>query len=86
MYMPEKNKNHQITLTDFSQSCGVSLDPNNEWIVLANNMPWEKIEAKYAALFPSETGRPATPLRTALGVLIIKKRKGLSDRKVRRNH
>lgn len=82
MYMPEKNKNHQITLTDFNQSCGVSLDPNNEWIVLANRMPWEKIEAKYAALFPSETGRPATPLRTALGVLIIKKRKGLSDRKV----
>ena len=40
------------------------------------------METKYAAMFPSKTGHPATPFRMALGVLIIQKRKKLSDRGV----
>lgn len=35
MYIPEKRKNHQITLFDFNQSCGMELDSDNEWIRLA---------------------------------------------------
>lgn len=45
-------------------------------------MPWDKMEVKYAALFPSRIGRSATPLRMALGILIIQKRGKLSDRAV----
>ena len=82
MYIPEKRKNRQITLFDFNQSCGMELDSNNEWIKLAHAIPWSKMEAKYVAMFPSKTGRPATPFRMALGVLIIQKRKKLSDRAV----
>ena len=82
MYIPEKRKNRQITLFDFNQSCGMELDPINEWIKLAHAIPWSKMEAKYVAMFPSKTGRPATPFRMALGVLIIQKRKKLSDRDV----
>lgn len=82
MYIPEKRKNHQITLFDFNQSCGMELDPHNEWIRLAHMIPWAKMEIRYAAMFPSKTGHPAAPLRTALGVLIIQKRKKLSDRAV----
>lgn len=66
---------------DFNQSCGMQLDPNNQWIQLANRIPWEKMEGRYAALFPSRTGHPATTLRMALGIWIIQTRKGLSDRK-----
>ena len=40
------------------------------------------METKYAAMFPSKTGRPATPFRMTLGVLIIQKRRKLSDRAV----
>ena len=40
------------------------------------------METKYVAMFPSKTGHPATPFRMALGVLIIQKRKKLSDRAV----
>ena len=36
MYIPEKRKNRQITLFDFNQSCGMELDPINEWIKLAH--------------------------------------------------
>ena len=82
MYIPEKRKNRQITLFDFNQSCGMELDPNNEWIKLAHALPWSRMETKYAAMFPSKTGRPATPFRMAFGVLIIQKRKKLSDRAV----
>ncbi len=40
------------------------------------------MEVGYAAIFPSKTGHPATPLRTALGILVMQKRKKLSDRAV----
>lgn len=82
MYIPEKRKNRQITLFDFNQSCGMELDPDNEWIRLAHALPWSRMEIKYVAMFPSRTGHPATPFRMALGILIIQKRKKLSDRAV----
>ncbi len=82
MYIPEKRRNHQITLFDFNQSCGMELDTENEWIKLAHAIPWGRMEKKYEAMFPSKTGHPATPLRMALGILIIQKRKKLSDRTV----
>ena len=43
MYIPEKRKNRQITLFDFNQSCGMELDPNNEWIKLAHAIPWSRM-------------------------------------------
>ena len=82
MYIPENRKNRQITLFDFNQSCGMELDSANEWIRLAHAIPWGRMETKYAAMFPSRTGHPATPFRMALGILIIQKRKKLSDRAV----
>lgn len=37
----------------------------------AQSIPWDKIEAKYADLFPSETGNVAKPLQLALGACLI---------------
>ena len=78
--MYKKQTEHQISFFDFNQSCGMQLDASNEWVRLADRIPWETIEERYAAFFPSHTGRPAKPLRVALGALIIQKRKNLSDR------
>lgn len=69
-------------LVDFNQSCGMQFDPENEWIKLEHAVPGNKMEVTYAALFPSRTGHPATPLRMALGMLVIKKRKKFSDQAV----
>lgn len=80
MYQPAKYSNHQYSFTDFNQSCGMQLDKTNEWVRLADRIPWHKMEAKYVAMFPSHTGRPAIPFRMALGVRVIQKRKKLSDR------
>lgn len=82
MYIPEKRQNHQISISDFNQSCGMELDSHNEWVKLADVIPWNKMEKKYASMFPSKTGHPATPFRMALGILIIQKRKKMSDRAV----
>ena len=77
-----KYRTHQITFNDFNQSCGMQLDPNNEWVKLADSIKWGQWEAEYAAFFPSEKGNPAKPFRMALGALLIQKRKGLSDRRL----
>ena len=71
---------HQISLFDFNQANGLELDKSNEWVRLADRIDWAAMEKKYAEMFPSKTGRPAIPLRMALGSLIIQKRKQVSDR------
>ena len=68
---------HQLSFYDFNQSCGMQLDPSNEWIKLAERIPWDVCEEMYAEMFPSKT---TLPVRVALGSLIIKRRKHLSDR------
>ena len=82
MYQPESRKTHQISFMDFNQAYGINLDKTNEWVKLAERIPWSEMEGAYKDMFPSKTGRPAVPFRMALGVLIIQKRKGLSDRAV----
>ena len=78
MYKTEKSV--QMTFEDFNQSCGMKLNVQDEWIVVANGIDWAAIEERYMALFPSKRGRPAVGARMALGALIIQHRAKLSDR------
>ena len=72
--MYKKDKEHQISIYDFNQACGTQLDETNEWVRLADRIPWDRCEEMYAEMFPSKTGHPALPVRVALGALIIKQR------------
>jgi len=76
------NANRQYSFTDFNMPAGMKLNPENRWVKKAAIIPWEDIEARYAELFPSKTGMPAKPLRTALGSLLIQKQLGFSDREL----
>lgn len=49
---------------------------------MAERIPWDVFESKYADLFPNDTGNVAKPLRTALGSLIIQKKLRFSDREL----
>ena len=69
----------QSSFTDFNQPIGLHMNPNNRWIQMADSIPWNTFEKRYAALFPSTTGNVAKPLRMALGALIIQTRYQLSD-------
>lgn len=69
----------QISLTDFQQPLGMKLREDNRWVKKAQIIPWDRIEGRYAALFPSKTGNVAKPLRLALGALIIQQEYSYSD-------
>lgn len=74
---PEK----QLPLfVDFYLPFGGRLRADNRWVKLANIIPWDEIEEKYASLFTEGKGVPAKSVRMALGVLIIKEKCGYSDR------
>ena len=72
----------QISLTDFEQPMGMKLREDNRWVKKAQIIPWRKIEDRYAALFPSNTGNVAKPLRLALGALFIQQEYGYSDEEI----
>ena len=76
------DKNHQFNLADFNQPMGLKMNPENRWVKKAETIPWDAIEEKYAALFPSKKGMPAKPLRTALGSLLLQKQYQYSDREL----
>jgi IS5 family transposase len=68
----------QMSLDDFFLPFEGELNADNRWVKLAQIIPWEAIEEKYAKLY-SEVGTPAKPIRMALGALIIKERCKYSD-------
>ena len=58
------------------------MNPNNRWIKMADAIPWEQFEQKYARLFKGKKGNVAKPLRLALGALIIQTKYQYSDREL----
>lgn len=76
------DRNHQFSLKDFNQPVGLNTNPENRWVKKAETIPWDAIEDRYASLFPSHTGMPAKPLRTALGSLLIQKKYEYPDREL----
>jgi len=71
---------NQYYLEEFNLPFEGKLRADNRWVKLAKMIPWDKIEERYANLFPSNRGQVAKPVRMALGALIIKEKCGFSDR------
>ena len=80
MYKPIEKIQHSFL--DFNQPMGLHMNPNNRWIKMADSIPWDEFEVKYAKLFPSDTGNVAKPLRMALGALIIQTKFQFADREL----
>lgn len=56
------------------------LTPNNRWVILAGQIPWELVEQLYTERLQSLTmGAPAHSARMAFGAIVIKERLALSD-------
>lgn len=77
MYKPIDKLHHSFL--DFNQPMGLHMNSDNRWIQLADRIPWDEFEVKYARLFPSDTSNVAKPFRMALGVLIIQTKFQYSD-------
>ena len=64
--------NGQLRIEDYVFPYG-KLDRENDWVKLAELVPWDVAEERYAAQF-SNNGHPAHPCRMALGALLIQRR------------
>ena len=69
--------NRQLRIEDYVFPYG-ELDRENDWVKLAELVPWETAEERYAAQF-TNNGHPAHPCRMALGALLIQRRLKCSD-------
>lgn len=70
-------KHDQLSIDDFVFPYG-KLNPENDWVKLADSIPWDIIEDRYAKKFV-KNGHPAYSARIALGSLLIKQRLNCSD-------
>lgn len=57
------------------------LDENHPIIELSNRIDWKDIESAFA-IFYRDSGRPAVPVRTMVGLLLLKQMYDLSDRRL----
>ena len=82
MYKSTDYEHEQLSFINFNMACGMQLDMNNEWVRIAQQLPWKAWEALYVAMFPSNTGNVAKPCRTVMGSLILQMRLGYTDREL----
>ena len=69
----------QPEFESFHLRFGGRLRSDNRWVRLGKLIPWDEIDARYAALF-STIGAPAIGARIAFGALVIKEKLGHTDR------
>ncbi len=72
----------QICIDDFMSNLGDRLDRNNNWVKLADSIPWDLFREIYNKTLTKDFGRPAKDARLVIGALIIKHKKGLPDEEV----
>ena len=70
---------NQIEIVDFVLPFSGRLDPNNKWIRLAKMIPWSELAGKYTKKMCKDFGRLSIKPRVAIGALIIKHYKQMSD-------
>jgi len=70
---------NQTKIVKFTLPFSGRLDPNNRWIQLADMIPWRELYGKYTKRMRKDFGRMAIKPRIAIGALIIKHYKNLSD-------
>lgn len=46
--MYRKLHNGQLSIEDFHDPFGGTLDPDNRWVIFSSLMPWEELEETYA--------------------------------------
>jgi IS5 family transposase len=74
-----KKKNTEGEFPRIHLAFGGTLRADNRWVQLAQIIPWDIVEERYASKLCPDNGRPAVPVRVALGALIIKEKLGFSD-------
>lgn len=74
-----RKKSTRQTALDFYLPFDGKLDPDNRWVKLAEVIPWDELAAVYNHSLSQTMGPPALPARVAIGAMIIKHLKRLTD-------
>ena len=72
----------QLPFESFGAGLSTPLSSNNEWVQLAEAMPWKALDEAYQLEFTKNAGRAAKPFRLLYGAILIQQRMGLTDRGV----
>lgn len=80
--MVYRRKAVQLSIESFGSGLSTPLSPDNEWLQLADQVPWPQLEEAYQLSFPSNLGRAGKPFRLLYGAQLIKQRTQLSDREL----
>ena len=80
--MINRNNPKQISIDDFMSNLGDKLDRNNNWVKLADSIPWDSFREIYNKTLRKDFGRPAKDARLVIGAMIIKHKKRLPDEEV----
>lgn len=79
MYRKRYQSEQQISLEEFYMAFGGRLSKANRWVKLADLIPWDEVEKRYAPQFKSSVGNPAYSVRVAFGALLIKEKLKITD-------
>jgi transposase, IS5 family len=71
----------QLTIVGFESPFSKFLDPNNRWVILAQQIPWDLLVGTYQSqMNNSQTGADGINPRVAIGAMILKHICNMSDR------
>jgi len=79
-FMYRKKQSGQL---EISFPFNVELNPESKWVILAEHIPWARIEEEYMKHFSGGEGQVAKSARLAFGALYIQGSEGLTDVKTR---
>jgi len=74
-YTPASQRSLSLFHTPFEQS----LSPNNRWVVMAAQTPWDDMAKIFYTTMSADEGRGSIDLRVVLGALLVKHIEGISD-------
>ena len=72
----------QLSFESFGAGLSTPLSSNNEWIQLAEVMPWKALDEAYQLEFTKNAGRAAKPFRLLYGAILIQQYSTRQDRSV----
>lgn len=52
---------------------------NHELVLLSKQIDWEAVESEFAEYYRADNGRPSVPIRTMVGMMLLKSIYNLSD-------
>ena len=55
------------------------IDMNHELVLLSNQIDWSEVESDFSEYYCADNGRPSVPIRTMVGMMLLKSIYNLSD-------